>query len=418
MAGKGYPSNRSNLAFQPDDFGSPKYNPGNDNFPRPKPNFRRPGQFPKFPKRPVPFGRKPGLTYPSPFVRRLPRLGPWLGAAGLLYYYWTAPGGYKMPPGGEKCWDYGGPKDAINGPVPNGSPCSAMWDRLLGYQPGRRVGQPIAMAADKDFWRVIYLGDVQVENEGGIRMGYREKWVYPPAPWGPTEDIPFTPGVQTPIIPDYALPPDPNWWTPLDPTPYIPPVNIPNAPPRPVSPPRTFPSPQYGPVTTSPGIIPAGSPTTTTVTAQAPRPEIKIDNSRPMRPGRNKTERKYGVQRSGFAQLATRLLQLAAGTYGGITEVVDLVSAIYSAIPSEILARYPDNIPKKDLLPHMLGAIYANRNVIDYEEAIYNIAVNQIEDYAWGKYFKAVDDVSRNGQYYIGFDRELSNLNELFRSLQ
>ena len=225
----------------------------------------------------------------------------------------------------------------------------------------------------------------------------------------PNYPYPITTVRQVPAIaitPDIWASPDPNVWPPFNPVPVFPiprpwPGWTPKTYPRTVSGPVTEPVPVFEPVPdvviTPTGVFPTG-------------PHVRTKPDTKTREGKYAAKGPYGL-------LAAQLLRLAAGTFGGITEVVDLVKAIYAALPAELIAQQPDNLAKKDLLPHMLGLIAKHYKSIDLGEAVENIAVNQVEDWAWGKYFKAVDKVSRTGTYYQGFDRELSNLNDLFREV-
>lgn len=435
MAGKGYPQRKAGGALpKPTGWDSPTYWPDNDNRPRVKPHTRPPGVFPKgVPIGRKPFGRKPGIVYSPSFPRSFPRLGPWAGlgiaAAGWILYKPADMAAALEAAGYMKCCGSGGGDVyTFTAPIVSWGCSSEGFERCgITFQPYQGAWPAEVPSVAGGYGSRLLIGKKYgdtPENPGPTdRCTWMEHWVRPHIPGNDTlPGVPIPAPVVIPTTPDFWLPWDPNWWAPLDPTPYNP--NWPAAPPRPYPNrpprqwPRTYPESETGPY---PGpttrVIPEGWPTTTTVTTSNPFPEIRVDPGRPVKPDWPTTERKYSVRRTPYALLATRLLQLAAGTYGGITEVVDLVSAIYSAIPAEILAKYPDGLAKKDLLPFMLGAIYANRNVIDWQEAVHNIAVNQIEDYAWGKYFKAVDDVSRNGPYYQGFDRELGALNELFQQV-
>ena len=431
MAGKGYPTRKASGALpKPSGWDSPKYDPVNDNRPRVKPHTRPYGVFPKGPPRGVkPFGRRPGVPYHTPFPRSFPRVGPYagfaFGAAAFLLYRPVDLSAVLTNAGFTLCCSNGTGDVYTYGNLNNGGCNSGPLLCGVGIQPFQGLlgdGATFPLASNPRLGARMLIG--RQTNWGPDRCTWMQQWMRPSRV---SSLPPYTPlvipkSVTVPYAPDFFLPWDPNYWAPLDPTPYSP--NWPATPPRPYPNrpprrwPRTYPESETGPTpvpTRTP--VPTGVPTTTTVTATSPFPEIKIDPGRPVKPPRPVTERKYNVRRTPYALLAARLLQLAAGTYGGITEVVDLVSAIYSAIPADILAKYPDGLAKKDLLPFMLGAIYANRNNIDWQEAVHNIAVNQIEDYAWGKYFKAVDDVSRNGPYYQGFDRELGALNELFQQV-
>lgn len=432
MAGKGYPSRgASNAAVAVPTPDYPKWWPDNDNRPRPKPYNRRPGTFPNTPRRwRKPFGRRTGPVYPSPFPRSGFRLGPWAGAASFAAAYllykpadWSS----ALTNAGFKLCCSIGDGDVFGYTNLNNSGCGS-GPLLCGVslQPfgGHTADGPMTfpLASNPRLGARMLIGKQMLNPPD--RCTWMQHWMRPSRPSNlPAYQPLVVPGpVQVPVTPDFWLPYDPNWWTPLSPTPYnpnfpaAPPRRYPKRPPRPT--PRTWPAPESGPVTVPlPPFVPVGVPTTTTVSVGNPFPVIDTGPIRPVKPTPTTTETKYNVRRSPYALLATRLLQLAAGTHGGITEVVDLVTAMYSAIPADVLARYPDGLAKKDILPFMLGAIYANRNNIDWQEAVHNIAVNQIEDYAWGKYFKAVDDVSRAGPYYQGFDRELGALNELFQQV-
>lgn len=415
MAGKGYPTIS---AAQP--LGRPDYRP---DYRRPGPYDRRPlprvrPLTPWRPKNPLfkpparlpkPFGRKPIGTYPSPFPSRFPRVGRWFLPLSLLpFTMWQ--GSYKMPAGWIHCWGPFGKLESMSGPtITCWDTCSTgCIDFMLGGQvPSGEYGDPIVVPNwSGNDGAVIWFGP------GVTRMTYVDKWRRPGA--FPGHTIPFIPGV---VEPDFPLDADPNWWLPLVPTPWLP---YPRPVWRPKPEPRTWPRPETGPnpePRPDPRTRPDSDVETEVDPRQRPHERPRVRHHPRTRPGRPKPrvhENKYTSAKGRFGALAAILLRMASRSYGGITEVVDLIASIYGALPPELLAKFPHDLADKDKLPFMLGAIWRYRDQIDYGKALHNYAVNGVEDWIWGKYFQAIDKVSRKGPYYQGFDVGLGDLNDEF----
>lgn len=403
MAGKGYPSRSASALPKPKpDY--PSAYPDNDNRPNPKGYRRPPGRFPNPYKRPsIPFGRR-FPTMPTfqrfPVYPRIPF--PWLllGAEFVLPMIYRQPR-TLMPDGWRMCYDLGGIKNMFSGPYAN-----AKCPTIANYQPGGDwAGGPINIPATS-VWIGIFWGTKVAPN----RMNHREEWVRPPN--YPAQTIPL--GKWYPIaFPDFPfLDLDPEFWRPLDPTPYRP-EPFPRQRPRPR--PRPDPRPDK-PVEPDTPVQPEDKvPDMRIDPKPRARPRPRPHERRPPKP--HEKESKWTSGKGRFGRLAALLLRLAARTHGGATELVDLLAAIYKALPDEVIARGPDNLPRDKIIPFMLGEIWRNRNDIDFGEALENIVENQIEDWLWGRYFAAVDKISRRGPYYVGFDRELGELNELFKEL-
>lgn len=414
MAGKGYVSNASRVAVVAGGFPKPDYPggfpvPDNDN-PRPrvpwKPPRRRPsGVFPKQPKwAKPPFGKRPLVVYPDAFgPGRFPRIPAWAVVPAVFMvggWFVTRAKPDFAGMGFTLCWDGGGPKEAFSSIYLDNCAAADFWKNLSFQVPGGKIGLDTPSNVSYGYAVGPY------DNPEQTRMTYKELWARNYYNNAPFIMIPGATWVPDPLLP--FSDPDPNLWLPLQP--YTPPVPEPVYPPRnwPETDPRTYPRHVRGP---NPHTDPKGNPKPRV--RVRPKPNIKHDR-RP--PTRREHESKYSAARGSLAGL---LLLIASKAYNGITEAFDLVSAIYKALPPSIIARMPDNLTTGvDIMSHMLAAIWTYRAQIDMREAIINIAENQIEDAAWGRYFKAVDNVSRKGPNYQGFDRELGYLNDLFKELQ
>lgn len=412
--GGSYPSNRAaGVAYRPSpDF--PGVRPLDPARPRRRlPRVRplkpfRPGvKFPNPWKPPTkPFGRLPPMVFPNPLDRSLGKYLPW-GLAVLPIIWAASRPQISSPAGWSVCWDYGGIQSLRSGPIRAYCPGDSY--RLLSLQvPSGFSADPVTITSPNLAQALFYGPPVNVDQ---TRMQYRKMVARPDIPTSsplypyPTTTIKLIP--QIAIAPNVWMDPDPNWWFPFDPEPHFP-LPRPRVWPRPG--PGTYPAPENGP---SPVVVPP--------TLEHPDIDVTPEGVRPKPPHRRRPpdprtrEGKYRAK-GAYATLAAYLLKLSAGTFGGITEAVDLISAIYAALPAELIARQPD-LARKDLIPHMLGMIARHYKTIDLGEALENIARNQIEDWVWGKYFKAVDLASRQGPYYNGFDRELGHLNDLMREL-
>lgn len=375
------------------------------------------GKFPN-PWRPKvkPFGKKFPQTVGqgvSLDPSRWARFGP-IGLVPFFLPWFFKPAGLVMPPGWMLCWDTGAPKQMFSGPTTAfADTCSTSeLDYLLSFQvPAGEVGTDtpsvIAWPGSVAFWQ-------GPEQAGGTRMQYTCKWRR--AGGGPATVIPYEPAAFAPVLP--RLPsPDPNDLTPLvlfpDPFPEVGPVWTPTPEPGTTSyPPKVVAG--YDP----PGTVTTGQPTlpglpTTVISTGG----VTVGPPHVWEPPRT-PESKYKAGTSPFSILATRLLAVASGLYNGITETVDLVAAIYSALPAHIIAQHPDNLTDAQKLPFMLAMIYQYRNQIDLDEAVDNVIANAVEDAVWGRFFQAQNYVrQQTGINYEGFDRELGYLNDTFREV-
>lgn len=407
MAGKGYVSNRAPIVVGEKPF--PDYPgrwPDNDNrgpkVPWKPPRRRPPGKFPHKPNlvRP-PFGKKPLVMYPNPLGPvRWPRINPWL----LLGLGPMVGGWFIQQPrpdfagmGFTLCWDGGGPKEAWSSIYLDNCVNADFWKNLSLQVPGGAMNDTPSNVS-YGFAVGPYV------NPEKTRMQYKELWarnyynnnpfkMFPPAVWFPDPLLPFSD-------------PDPNLWVPHQPYTPKPPERVyPRSKPDPQ--PRTWPRSVSGPKPETRGDPDSHKP---------PRvdPEPDIPHTRKP-PTPRERERKYSAARG---SLAAELLRQAARVYNGVTEAFDLVSAVYKALPPGLISRQPDNlVGAHNIMQHMLGMIWQHRNEIDFGEAIKNIAMNQIEDAAWGRYFRTLDKINRTGTNVGGYDRELGYLNELYHEL-
>lgn len=284
-----------------------------------------------------------------------------------------------------------------------------------------QAGQPMGSWPTDPSWDPIrplsvWFGPDVFPTVPGTRMNYTEQWVLPsgPQPASGTPLVRQPPLIGFPEMP--WLPLDPNFWLPLNPQPYSPNYPTPVWPrgnPKPQ--PRTYPRPRVV-GNTLPGVNPTPKPLpdiVITSTGVSTRP----NQHRRWKPRKPYTKETKYTMRGPFMGLAAYLLRGAAKVYGGITEVVDFLSAIYNALPPEVIAKGP-TFPNGMIIPGLLGEIYKHADQIDVKKALYNIAKNQVEDAMWGRYFKAIDDVQRRGgPYYSGYDRELGKLNDLFKEI-
>lgn len=385
--------------------------------------WRPPGYFPNGWKPPkTRFGRLPKVVYPTrfPLDRRFARFIPWgtlvFGVAG----YMLSPRRIPLPAGWTRCWDYGGDKSARSGPIR--AYCPGDPYKLLALQVPSGTGYAPITATTTNLAQAIFFGPYS--NPEGTRMQYREMIARPDAVSGtyPNPQI-IQPVAPVVVNPDFVLPEDPNDWLPLIGVPFVPvpvPVWVPT--PEPVS---------YPPPVVRGDDVPIVVP----VPDIEPLPDEAVElryrrdtkkgrvwhrtqpHQRTKPTGRGK-ERKWMAANSRWALLATYLLRSAARVYGGMTEVVDLVSAVYAALPNEVISKHPDNLKPGEVLGFMLHQIYEHIDEVDVHEALENIYWNVIEDAAWGRYFGAVQKVTDRGTNYSGFDRELSELNDLFHQLQ
>lgn len=412
MGGK-YPTNSARAVPIGRPVGRPDY-PGPVHRPRrPLPRvrplnpYRPPARFPNGWKPPVkPFGRRPPINWPggtAPGRFPLGRLTPWLTVGAFILPYIVTPTRVNLD-GWRCCFDVGPVKDAFKLTTNACTPSFAN----LGYQVPTGAIADLYIGATTTS---IFLG--QYLQPSLIRMTHKAQYVRGTS--GVVGPIPAPIKIIPPfwLSPWWELPPYRPWdWTPISPVPYRPPLHRPVWQPHPEDNPQVYPKPrEVGndlPVTQ-----PDKTPDTETViTPTKVRTRTRQHWRRP--PRTRDRERKYKMSGRGWNLLGQILLRYASRTYGGVTEVVDLLSAIYSALPDRLIAQHPD-IPKGEVIPFMLGQIYENFDQIDIGEAIYNIAANQIEDAAWGAYFRASRFVSEHGPNYDGFDRENS---ELQRQLQ
>ena len=246
-----------------------------------------------------------------------------------------------------------------------------------GYAPHTETSPNLA--------RALFWGPYTVN---GTRMTYMEAWARPDVPSGTPYPVPqkIIPVPPTWFVPDHYWPDDPNEWPPMQPKP--------DDPKRPVwpdtknPPDDTFPTTRVvgdGDPDLDPDLDPKGERRPRYRRDPKPHePWGPRDPKHDRRPRRKHEKENKFSGKTKFAKLAARLLQLASGTYGGITEVVDMVAAIYAALPDRLVAQDVNGLSDVEKLPHMLGMIWQHRQHIDMMEAMDNLAFNMIEDAAYG----------------------------------
>lgn len=368
------------------------------------------------PWRPVkhPFGRRQAAILPSPldFVRRG---GAWIEPAIVVGtiaagFYYSQQRVMNLN-GWEVCCDIGGIRNVFRA-FENTGPCSTWaascgrggqpywWDwpgEIPAIGPGKSqvllVGMKTNPSTMRGTWNYVARRNAGAAGAPAIQPEYKYWPLQFVNPW------PLGVFQWRPLVPYPMTNPNPprRVWGPDN---------------RPDREPRRAPKKRPN---TSVMPSPAGAPGT--------RPTIVITRtgvgfSRTPHKYKRDGASKYTVGKGGFAGLALALLQTASNVYNGVTETVDLIKAIYSALPDKVIASQPDNLPKNQIIGHMLETIWQHRGEIDLDEAVYNIASNLIEDAAWGRYFAAQNQIRRRGGPNVeGFDRELSQLNELFTQL-
>lgn len=357
-------------------------------------------RFPLFPgARPgrLPFGKRPPLVYPFPPGVR--RAFPWIEAAypfvAIGLWYLLQPGGYAVPDGWIKCWDFGGPKEKMSGPTLSwAETCSlTAGDVLLGGQvPSGDYGDEIHIPAHP--WELaIWFGPSEAS---GTRMQYTEKWRYPDKPgMEPEQWWRFVPETWT--VPEF-IPLNPPWYIPWigQPEPFpIPYPVYPGTPPMPSYDPEGDPHP-------FPLGRPEPNPNGDADDVVRPRPfdipsiNLPVDVDAPPAPpvpGIHVPEPPDPDEREGKKRIkgnkaAWWLARLAEKGINSFTETDDVVSAIYKALPWKLRRwRGRDGVWRdRDInTASRLARIHELFGDLNIGDAITNVIQNEASDEAWGK---------------------------------
>lgn len=198
-------------------------------------------------------------------------------------------------------------------------------------------------------------------------------------PTWPMGDNPLLNPVGAPAFPR----PRPVWWSPprwAPVTPEFPDVGPRPAPKSPLAPLH----PNANSVTGPTGVI--------EVTPFNPPRPVSPKGPRP--PGRGTKERKAGLP------------PWAAAIWHGvgpITEGVDLVNAVYEALPRRIKVEAYNKYGRQPTPQEKLMLIYNNIGKLNVGKAVTNIVENQVEDFVIGKFGKALGQASRNSGRPIGY---------------
>ena len=149
-----------------------------------------------------------------------------------------------------------------------------------------------------------------------------------------------------------------------------------------------------------------------------PKPKLEIGGSGGLPPEYKNFHRlapppkrnKEGKVKSGAASSVYNVVHPVISTVG---EVVELVEAIYDALPDQFKVKYPGtNYTLRAATPQQkVKAIYENFHRIDLAKAITNFADNQLEDAIWGLVGQTNADASAQaltGMGHIGIQSHTS----------
>ncbi len=317
------------------------------------------------------------------------RFIPWVGIAMLgveVGWYWYQRSQSGNPHGwlGPAGWFYGGPCAGIGNPTVAQASFQGIEHCILGSVIKQPLGDPIP--DNHTSYHLLY--------PFGSKGKDREWW------WRNTGDnpssVPISPGITpTPIAPTPIRPGQPTdpMDIPLEPSPQVHPDPLPISPhPRPRF--RTWRSPTEGrQVGPAPGDRPEGAPAPqkdparrqrpsdrrATIIELAPRPgpPLSSPGSHSQKPpkGRGDRERKLRTKSAMAFNMVRRLFE-------GAFESIDVIEAIFDALPKHIRDRYPG--AKRDPFM-MMDAINRHWNTIDLQEMLENLVWNEVEDFLYSR---------------------------------
>lgn len=385
---------------------SPRVNPvPKEPFPRRKlprveplrPPVRRVPTGPLFPGRrlPVkpPFGKrwpvpaKVGAGFRVPWGRILSN--PLVIDGALMAGAWLFPTpGYKMPSFMSQCWDFGGPKQKMSGPirVPAGCSGTDIYKNLTGQVPSGKYGDTITFTST-NLGQTVFFGPA---TSGGTRMTYTECWSRPDAPSG-TYPSPVKVPYLRPLPLEWPdMPPD--WWVPrVDPLAPEGPAVAP-----PVDHRRPYPNgdplgdPEADP-RTEPTTEPYSPPVTRVI--DVPSIDIKVDGPsvvitpdvhtrRPPKPREREKKKRLS------SHVSYQWLNVLANGIGKYMEVDDVVAAIYKGLPWQVRRWRGRDGVWRDRDPSTatrLKRLYSDLGKLDIETAITEVIKNEMTDQALGR---------------------------------
>lgn len=402
------PTKRLILIFDPKDM------PTRPNRPGPKPAFPQfgPQEMPRFPLekptrflRPSPLPTQP-KKYQMPWwfkpryaYRALPYVG-WGLLGWELYNWWRSipgqPAGYDMTGWTQVCKNDWVPNPACAAgpytgagvgwatPAVNTPQCATA---LQVFQVAYGSTLPTTMR------RTFYFGPIQPLNNCSSRYHIQEHWtrpdLAPPPVWKP-EVLP---------IPAPGFMPDPMPWPGLFPDDL--PIHQPVLTPRPLpyrDIPKAEPKPQP-----SPKPLPAVRP--------SERPSLDVTPGRPpaprpheVRPPRKDEKERKGKLRPGQA---ARWMRALDGMINKYTEMDDVVSAVYKALPWEVRCwKGRDGVWRdRDHLTHLRAqriAQYADQ--LSIGSIVENLIENQVEDLVGGVIGELGKRAINANDYYRGLE--------------
>lgn len=329
----------------------------------------RPPPAPKIPS----FGGAAGAARLG--TRFLPVLG--LGILGAeLGWYWyqsqfgEGAHGWQGPSG----WDYGGPCAGFANPTFAQASFLGIEHCFGGSTGGVALGTPIP-----DHHTSFHLG-----YQFGSKIKDREWWRRNVGDF--PGSVPHPPGEQTPIAPSPIRPGQPvdPMDVPLEPSPQVAPDPLPISPHRPPAP-RNWRSPtegrQVGPAPAvrerpEERLKPSDRPATEIELLPRPGPAVSAPGSHSQKPpkGRGNKERKMKTKSAQAFNMVRRLFESAF-------EGVDILEAIFLALPKHIRDRYPGWRRDPRI---MIAAIHRHAQTVDMQEMLENLIWNEVEDFLYG----------------------------------
>lgn len=171
----------------------------------------------------------------------------------------------------------------------------------------------------------------------------------------------------------------------------MPPVNLPNMPPEMYPPGQGSPNPNAPPVGKSPH-------------SQGGQPSSRPSPRRRPQPRRRNNKNKSKEQKLKF----NRGMKFILGILNGATEAKDLMVALFDALPEKVKDRYDvkDGKPITDV--QKAKALWENFDKVEWDDAIYNIVRENIEDLVWAKLGVPTKDLGRMQGSNMGVNRLLN----------
>jgi len=276
----------------------------------------------------------------------------------------TQDAGYNMS-GWQKCCETNGPPyqkvRLVGGPTyvaaPPPVPCAVQSNCGLGLQvPSFDVGTAITFTVPSGttgwYLETVFFG---ISQSAGTRMRLDQKWtrLVPRAPGGYIDTVPYAPAIVQPL-PMYSMPPEPVISEKIEPEPLDDPhLNVP-----PNWPPYAVPALEF---TNDPG---------------APKGGRIVPHRMLPPPPKTQERKRLVIKKSPGA--------FAGAAFGAVTEALDIVDALYKALPKEKRDRHASYQDK-------LIAISQNLDDIDWTDALINLLENEVKDRAAAALSKRVN---------------------------